>query len=176
MADAETVRLCDETETVAEHLRCYDADVTVEDRAPLDGLAAATRQASGLTRRDRLRQAVPAVNELLERLAVRDEPLGLHVSRLRRLLDESGPAARAAAVAIALTRDAPGAGGIAHLLEQRRRARGQRPPIPVILPADPRIRDVDVPPHPLERSDDLTRISTAEPVDPDATPPDPDPA
>jgi len=173
VADTETVRLCDETETVAEHLRCYDADFTVENRAHLAGLVAAKRQASGLTRRDRLRQAVPAVGALLERLAVRGEPLGPQVHRLLRLLDEYGPVELAAAVTIALTRDTPGAGGIAHLLEQRRRARGQRPPVPVTLPDDPRIRDLDVTPHPLERYDDLTRIG---PADPDATPPDADAA
>ena len=147
--------------------------LTVEDRAHLEGLVAAKRQASGLTRRDRLRQAGPAVGALLERLAVRGEPLGPQVNRLLRLLDEYGPVELAAAVTIALTRDTPGAGGIAHLLEQRRRARGQRPPVPVTLPDDPRIRDLDVTPHPLERYDDLTRIG---PADPDATPPDADAA
>jgi hypothetical protein len=174
VADAETVRFCDETETVAEHLRCYDADFTVEAREHLAGLIAAKRQASGLTRRDRLRRAVPAVGPLLERLAVRGEPLGPQVNRLLRLLDEYGPAELAAAVAIALTREAPGAGGIAHLLEQRRRARGQRPPVPVTLPDDPRVRDLDVTPHPLERYDDLTRIGSDNP-DSDSAP-DADPA
>jgi transposase len=173
VADAETVRFCDETETVAEHLRCYDADFTVENRAHLAGLIAAKRQASSLTRRDRLRHAVPTVGALLERLAVRGEPLGPHVTRLLQLLDDYGAAELAAAVDAALARDAPGAGGIAHLLEQRRRARGQRPPVPVTLPDDPRVRDLDVTPQPLERYDDLTRIG---PADPAATPPDSDAA
>jgi len=169
VADAETVRLCDETETVAEHLRCYDTEFTVEDRAHLADLVAAKRHASGLTRRDRLRQAVPAVGELLERLAARGEPLGPQVHRLLHLLDEYGAAELAAAVTLALTRDALGAGGIAHLLEQRRRARGQKPPVPVTLPDDPRVRDLDVTPHLLERYDDLTRIG------PNARTPDPAP-
>jgi len=157
IADADTVRLCDATEEVAEHLRCYDADCTVEARAHLEGLVAAKRQASHLTRRDRLRQAVPAVGDLLERLAVRGEPLGPHVRRLVQLLDDYGAADLAAAVDLALARDAPGAGGIAHLLEQRRRGRGQRPPVPVVLPADPRVRDLDVSSHALESYDDLSR-------------------
>jgi hypothetical protein len=156
IANAETVRLCHETETVAEHLRSYDADFTVEAPEHLAALVAAKRQASGLTRRDRLRQAVPAVAALCERLAVRGEPLGPYVSRLLRLLDEYGAAELATAVALALARDAPGAGGIAHLLEQRRRARGQKPPVPLVLPADPRVRDLDVASHPLESYDALT--------------------
>ena len=166
VADAETVRLCDETAEVAEHLRCYDADCTVEIRAHLADLVAAKRQASGLTRRDRLRQAVPAVAVLFERLAVRGEPLGPHVSRLLQLLDDYGAAELAAAVAAALARDAPGAGGIAHLLEQRRRARGQRPPVPVVLPADPRVRDLDVSSHALETYDDLNDTPLPDAPDP----------
>jgi len=168
VADAETVRLCHDTEEVANHLRSYDADCTVEAREHLEGLVAAKQQAAGLTRRDRLRQAVPAVATLFERLAVRGEPLGPHVTRLHQLLDDYGAAELAAAVAAALDREAPGAGVIAHLLEQRRRARGQRPPVPVVLPEDPRVRDLDVPSHSLESYDDLSRLS----IDPDA----PDPA
>jgi hypothetical protein len=155
---------------VAEHLRCYDADVTVEAREHVAGLVAAKRQAAGLTRRDRLRQAVPAVATLFERLAVRGEPLGPHVTRLLQLLDDSGAAELAAAVETARARDAPGAGGIAHLLEQRRRARGQRPPVPVVLPADPRVRDLDVSSHALESYDVLSRPH------PDVPDRDPDPA
>jgi len=171
VADTETVRLCHDTEEVAEHLRCYDADFTVEAREHFDGLVAAKRQAAGLTRRDRLRQAVPAVAALFERLAVRGEPLGPHVTRLLQLLDDYGAAELAAAVDAALARDAPGAGGIAHLLEQRRRARGQRPPVPMVLPADPRVRDLDVSSHALESYDALSR-----PHPPDVPDRDPDPA
>jgi hypothetical protein len=156
VADRETVRLCHGTEEVANHLRSYDADFTTEAREHLEALVAAKRQAAGLTRRDRLRQAVPAVADLFERLAARGEPLGPHATRLLRLLDDYGAAELAAAVATALAREAPGAGVVAHLLEQRRRARGQRPPVPVVLPDDPRVRDLDVPSHLLETYDDLT--------------------
>jgi hypothetical protein len=169
VADAETVRLCHGTAEVAEHLRSYDADCTVEAREHLAALVAAKRQATGLTRRDRLRQAVPAVAELCERLAVRGESLGPHVTRLARLLDDYGAAELAAAVAMALEREAAGAGVVAHLLEQRRRARGQRPPVPVVLPDDPRVRDLDVPSHALETYDELNRPTpdaASDPADP----------
>ena len=112
------------------------------------------------------------VADRLERLAARGEPLGAHISRLLRLLDEYGAAVLAAVVAIALSRDAPGAGGIAHLLEQRRSARGQRAPVPVTRPDDPRVRDLDVTPHLLERYDDLTRNAS----NPDTAADDPGPA
>jgi transposase len=163
IADAETVRLCHDTEEVAEHLRCYDTDFTVEAREHVAGLVAAKRQAAGLTRRDRLRQAVPAVATLFERLAVRGEPLGPHVTRLHALLDDYGATELALAVATALERDACGAGSVAYFLEQRRRTRRQLPPVPVVLPADPRVRDLDVPSHALETYDAL--IPATDPPD-----------
>lgn len=158
MADAETVRLYHDTDEVANHLRSYDADFTVEARDHLAGLVAAKRQAAGLTRRDRLRQAVPAVAALFERLAVRGEPLGPHVTRLHHLLADYGAAELATAVKVALDRDACGAGSIAHVLEQRRRTRRQLPPVPVVLPEDPRVRDLDVSSHALETYDALSTL------------------
>lgn len=166
VADPDCVQRSHGTEEVANHLRSYDADCTVEARDHLQGLVAAKRQAASLTRRDRLQQAVPAVAALFEQLAVRGEPLGPHATRLLHLLDAYGATEVAAAVATALTRPAPGAGTVAHLLEQRRRARGQRPALPVVLPDDPRVRDLDVPSHALETYDALTRPRT----DPDDGP------
>jgi transposase len=150
------VRLFHGTAEVAAHGRSFDTGGTVEDPAHLQALVAAKRQAAATTRRDRVQQAVPRVAELFERLAARGEPLAGHAARLLRLLDDYGAAELAAAVAVALARDAPGAGSVAHVLEQRRRARRQPPPLPVVLPADPRVRDLDVASHPLESYDGLT--------------------
>jgi len=83
--------------------------------------------------------------------------LRAHTGRLLALLDDYGPPELAAAVAQALARDALGAGAIAHILETRRRQRGQQPPIPLALPDRPGVRDLDVPSHPLESYDVLTR-------------------
>ena len=143
------------------HLRFGDGDGS---QGPESDLRGAEGDVEGLVPQD--------VADRLERLAARGEPLGAHISRLLRLLDEYGAAVLAAVVAIALSRDAPGAGGIAHLLEQRRPARGQRAQVPVTRPDDPRVRDLDVTPHLLERYDDLTRNAS----NPDTAADDPDPA
>jgi hypothetical protein len=164
VAGPESVRLFHGAEEVAFHTRSYDAGFIAENPAHLHALVAAKRQAAPLTRRDRLQQAVPEVALLFERLALRGEPLGPHATRLLRLLDDYGPAELAAAVRLALARDALGAGAVAHLLEQRRRARGQRPPLPVVLPNDPRVRELDVISHSLESYDGLTGADD----DPDA--------
>jgi len=88
VADGDTVRLLHGMEEVANHLRSYDADCTVEARDHLAGLVAVKRAAQPLTRRDRLFQAVPAMATLLDQLAVRGEPLGPAVARLHGLLAE----------------------------------------------------------------------------------------
>jgi len=69
------------------------------------------------------------------------------------------------AVEIALARDALGAGSISHILETRRRHRGHPPPVPIILPDRPGIRDLTITPHRLESYDDLSRPTTDD--DPD---------
>jgi hypothetical protein len=79
-------------------------------------------------------------------------------------LDDYGAAELTAAVTVALDRDACGAGSVAYFLEQRRRTLRQLPPVPVVLPADPRVRDLDVSSHALESYDAL--------IDPDPDPSD----
>ena len=157
LASATTVRLVAGAEEIARHGRSYDSGQTIEDLTHLDGLLAATRQANPSTGRDRLRLAVPAIATLFERLAARGDSLRAHTARLLALLDDYGPRELAAAVTVALARDALGAGAIAHLLETRRRQRGQPPPVPLALPDRPGVRDLDVIPHRLETDDAFSR-------------------
>ena len=157
LASATTVRVIAGTEEIACHPRSYDTGQTLEHEAHVAGLIAATRQANPSSARDRLRLAVPAIVTLFDRLAARGESLRVHTARLLALLDDYGPAELGAAVARALERDALGAGAIAHLLETRRRRRGQKPPIRLALPDRPGVRDLDVTPHRLETYDELSR-------------------
>jgi transposase len=163
LASATTVRLVAGADEIARHARSYDTGQTIEDLTHLEGLLAATRQANPSSGRDRLRVAVPLIATLLERLAARGESLRAHTARLLALLDDYGPQELTAAVADALARDALGASAITHILETRRRQRGQKPPIPLALPDRPGVRDLDVTPHPLESYDDLARPDSDDP-------------
>jgi hypothetical protein len=163
LASATTVRLVAGADEIARHPRSYDTGQTIEDRTHLEGLLAATRQANPSSGRDRLRVAVPLIATLLERLAARGDSLREHTGRLLALLDDYGPQELTAAVADALARDALGASAITHILETRRRQRGQKPPIPLALPDRPGVRDLDVTPHPLESYDDLARPDPDDP-------------
>jgi transposase len=157
LANATTVRLIAGTDEIARHARSYDTAQTIEDEGHVAALITATHQANPSSARDRLRLAVPPIATLLARLAARGESLRAHTARLLALLDDYGPQELAAAVTRALERDALGAGAIAHLLETRRRQRGQKPPIPIALPDRPGVRDLDITPHGLESYDALTR-------------------
>jgi transposase len=157
VAGSEWVRILDGSAVVARHRRSYETAAVVEDPAHVAALVrekGAARESRG---RDRLRVMVPESDALFDELALRGANLGANTSRLLRLLDDYGAAELRVAVEIAIERGAYGAGSIAHILEQRRRASGQRPPMRVELPADPRVRDLRIIPHRLEPYDALGR-------------------
>ncbi|HEX7840444.1 MAG TPA: hypothetical protein VF469_23355, partial [Kofleriaceae bacterium] len=93
----------------------------------------------------------------LEALAARGEPIGTHAARLARLLDAHGATAVDAALTETLQRGAVSAEAVAHVLDQRARARKAPPPIAVVLPDDPRVRDLRVTPHALSHYDALSQ-------------------
>ena len=155
VASPTRVRIVTGQTELASHARSYGTKEVIEDPAHVAALVAAKRNAQPLKARDRLRAAVPQTDQLFETLAERGENLGYHTVRLLRLLDEYGAQELGAAVHLAIERQAWSAGCVAHILEQRRRARGLRPPVRVDLPDDPRVRDLRVTPHRLEDYDAL---------------------
>jgi hypothetical protein len=155
VASEHQVRLLDGSTEVARHARSYDRGQRIEDDAHLAALAREKRRAHDLRGRDRLRQSCPHADAFLDALASRGEPLASQTTRLLRLLDQAGPSALDAALAEALERGAISAASVAHVLDHRRRARRLPPPIDLVLPADPRVRDLRVTPHALSAYDTL---------------------
>jgi transposase len=171
VAAEHTVRLLDGTTDVARHPRSYDRGQRIEDDAHLAALVAEKHHAHELRGRDRLRHACPQAEAFLEALAIRGHPLASETTRLLRLLDQVGAPALDAALAEAHARGAISAASVAHVLEQRRRARRPLPLIEIVLPADPRVRDLRVTPHALSAYD---RLLTPPPAA-EETPDDPTP-
>ena len=128
-------------------------------------LAREKRHAHELRGRDRLRAACRYADALLDALARRGEPLAPHTTMLLRLLDQYGPAGLDWALQEALARGAVSAPSVAHQLDQSARARRQPPPLPVVLPPDPRVRDVRVIPHALTAYDALLTPPPETPAD-----------
>jgi transposase len=163
LADATTVRVVDGPSELARHARSYDTGVVVEDPAHVAALVAAKAAARPVTARDRLRHAVPGIDRLFAQWATRGDAGVSQLRRLLDLLDDYGATALAAAVDEALTREAPSAGTIAHLLEQQRRRRGLQPVVPLVLPNHPGVQDLEVQPHALETYDALSPDPTRDP-------------
>jgi len=167
VASATLVRVLDGEREVARHARSFESGVCVEDPAHLAGLVHAKHQAREFTGRDRLRAAVPESAALFEAWVLRGESLAYHTHRLLKLLDDYGAEELRAATRIAVERDAPTSGSIAHVLEQRRRAQGLTPPVPIDLSHRPELRDLRLIPHRLEDYDALGQHDPDD-VDPDA--------
>jgi len=116
----------------------------------------ASRQRHAHGQRDYLRVTVPATAALFECLAARGEPLTTVTRRVLGLLDDYGPDELTQAITVALARGTPSVAAITHLLDTARRRRGARPPVPLMLPDRPGVRELTVPSHTLESYDDLT--------------------
>ena len=140
---------------VARHVRVWGRGEIVEDPAHLARLAVEKRRARDLRGRDRLRSASKQADAFLDALARRGDVLAATTARLGRLLDHYGPAELDLALADVIARGALSADSVAHVLDQRARARRAAPPLDVPLPDDPRIRDLRVTPHPLAAYDRL---------------------
>ncbi len=155
VAAEHAVRILDGPTEIARHARSYDRGQRIEVAAHLAALTAAKHRAHELRGRDRLRRACPHANAFLDALARRGELLARHTTALLQCLDQYGAADLDAALADAVARDTLSAWAIAHRLDQRARARRTPPPVPGLLPADPRVRDLRVTPHRLADYDGL---------------------
>ena len=149
------MRVLDGDAELARHVRSYDRGRVIEAPEHIAALARDKRRAHELRGRDRLRSVCLHTDALLDALALRGEHLGGQTSRLLQLLDRYGAVELDRAIAEALTRGAPSAASVAHLLDQRARARHALPALDTVLPDDPRVRDLRVTPHALARYDEL---------------------
>jgi len=155
VASSTTVRLLDGAEEVASHVRSWDKGALVEDAQHLAALAKKKAHAHELRGRDLLRARCPRADQLLQVLADRGDNLGNHTVKLLALADRYGPAETDAAIAETLARGALGPAAVAHVLDQRSRQKGAPPPLPLVLPDDPRVREQHVPQHSLNAYDTL---------------------
>jgi transposase len=155
IADEQQLRIVDGDTLVAEHARSYDRGQVIEQPAHLAALAREKRRAHDLRGRDLLRSACRSADGLLDALALRGQSLGAHTARLTQLLERYGAPELDRAITEALARGATSAASVAHILDQRARARKTLPPIDAVLPDDPRVRDLRVTPHALARYDEL---------------------
>jgi len=165
LAGEEKIRVIHDGEVVAEHVRSYDRGQQIEDPAHIERLREEKSAASRHERYDLLSKAVPSATQFLEILAERGEPLGRATRHLSELLWTYGAEALHRALREALEADAPHPQAVRHILERDRRETGRPPPRPLMLPEDPRVRDVVVKPHDLSAYDRIRKEGASDDED-----------
>ncbi|MCC6535324.1 MAG: IS21 family transposase [Burkholderiales bacterium] len=164
LASLDRVRIVDGQDLIATHPRSFDRGAQIEDPAHIAALVADKRAARAHRAQDRLQHAAPSAKALFLRAAERGAHLGVLSRGLLQLLASHGAAALEAAIAAALAEDAAHLGAVRHFIDQHAHARGQRPPIAVTLPADPRL-PLSVQPQPLSDYHQLATTTDDEPTD-----------
>jgi hypothetical protein len=164
LATLDTVRILDGLELIATHARSFDRGAQIEEPSHVQALVAHKRAARAHRAQDRLHHAAPSAKPLFLRAAERGTHLGVLTRGLLLLLDSHGASALEAAIAAALERDAAHLGAVRHFIDQHAHARGQPPPIAVVLPKDPRVRALSVRAQTLSDYEQLTPESPDEPT------------
>jgi transposase len=159
VASPTVVRVLDGLEVVATHVRSFDRGAQIEDPAHIAGLVAVKAAATKHRGMDRLHFAAPSTQAFLRAVAERGGNMGATVSSLLKLLERFGAADLEAALAEAGANGVGHLGAVHHVLDRRREERGLLPPSPVVLPDDPRVKDLVVTPHSLARYDNLNAFA-----------------
>jgi len=160
MATLDTVRILDGPEVIATHPRSFDRGAQIEQPGHIEALIMRKRAARAHRGQDRLQHAAPSAKPLFLLAAERGAHLGVLTRGLLQLLDSHGAQALEAAIAAALAEDTAHLGAVRHFIDAHAHARGQRPPIAVSLPNDPRLQNLSVRAQPLTDYDQLTKDAT----------------
>jgi transposase len=150
LASLRSVRIVNAGEIIAEHPRSFERGQQIENPAHIQALIEHKRAARQHRATDRLHHAAPSAQALFERTAQRGAQLGVLTRGLVALLDSHGASALEEAIAQALTLPAPHLGSVRQLLDVERQRRNQPPALPIVLPDDPRVRDLRVRAHSLD--------------------------
>jgi transposase len=149
IASLHTVRIVDAGAVIAEHPRSFDRGQQIENPAHIQALIDHKRTARQHRSSDRLHHAAPSAQALFERTAQRGAQLGVLTRGLIALLDTHGASALEDAIVQALTLPAAHLGTVRQLLDVQRHRDNQPPALPIVLPDDPRVRDLHVRAHSL---------------------------
>lgn len=157
LATVDTVRVVEGAEVLAVHARSFDRGAQIEDPAHIRALVDHKRRGRAHRAMDRLHHAAPSAAQFFARAAERGVHLAVLTRGLIELLDTHGAAALENALIAALREEAAHLGAVRHFVDLHRAQRGARPPIPVALPNDPRVRALTVRAHCLTDYEQLTR-------------------
>jgi transposase len=153
-ATLDEVRIVNTTTVIASHRRSYDKGEQIEKPEHVAELVAFKRAARHHRGLDRLHHACANTAAFFAAVAERQGNLGAATTGLLKLLDLYGASAVDAALGVALQAQAIHLAAVRQILEQRRYAQAQPPPIAVAL-SEPALRDLVVHPHELTTYDQI---------------------
>ena len=151
------LRIVDKQDVIACHKRSYDKGALIENAAHIQALVEQKRAAGRQRATDSLVQAVPACRDLLVLAAARNENLSFLTAALMKLLERYGAAELQEAVLEALRTGAPHPNSVRSVLDRRRQARKQPPPVAVNLSTNAKAKDAAVRSHNLASYDAIER-------------------
>jgi transposase len=156
LATLDSVRIFEGQVLLATHPRSFDRGQQIETLAHVEALVSHKRAGRAQRAQDRLHHEAPSAQALFLRAGARGAHLGVLTRGLLALLASHGACALEAAMAAALAEDAAHLGAVRHFIDAHASARGQRPPIALVLPDDPRLHAIRVRPQPLQAYEQLT--------------------
>jgi hypothetical protein len=157
LASEQQVRILDQNEVIATHVRSFDARAQIEDQNHIQDLVNEKRHAHQGRGLNRLHHALSSATLLLEEVGRRNGNLSSLTTGLLRLLDVYGNERLEHAIQIALKSGAPHLSAIQQILDVEHAKKQQPVPIAVSLPDHPKVRNAVVKPHTLESYDALTK-------------------
>jgi len=136
-ATGQTVCVYNGPQLLATHPRCYEKYRVIEDPAHYAGLVAKRKKAWAAKRVEEFLAMGPACAEYLKGLSAAELNLAAHLDKIMDCARDFGKPETLAAIAHALQFGAFGAAYVRNIILQRRAARGQSAPRPVVLTKKP---------------------------------------
>jgi len=136
-ATGQTVCIYNGPQLLATHPRCYEKYRVIEDPAHYAGLVAKRKKARAAKRVEEFLAMGPACPEYLKGLSAAELNLAAHLDKIMDCARDFGKPETLAAIAHALQFGAFGAAYVRNIILQRRAARGQSAPQPVVLTKKP---------------------------------------
>jgi transposase len=155
LASLHQVRVFEGGAVIAIHPRTWGKGEQIEDPAHLADLVAAKQAARHHCGQDRLAQAAPSSDDLLQQAAERGTPLARVTAQLVQLLDDYGAGELEYAISEALTSGVPHPNAVRQVLERRREQASLPPPLTLTLPDNDKARQIVVRPASLAGYDQI---------------------
>jgi len=143
-ATGQTVCLFNSASLLATHARCYEKYRVIENPAHYAGLVALRKKAAQTKRVELFMALAPECEQYLKGLVASEVHLPSHLEKLLELVGLYGKEEALSALRHALKYNAFGAAYVQNIILQRRAARGQSQPRPVVLSKKPEWMNVSV--------------------------------